>query len=183
MRLKSFISIKNSDAVYGTLKQAVKDKPITMVFKFDMDGSAISANVAKEDMPTGMAWYDADYINVVCEVIPHLDTYLVKLLNRNDDGSLDIPSQSVINEWSCQSDYFKIPSHLRYQLQSLSHGVGRGYAVINKATQKVVRATVDSEELPGAEFEGGVILNSIDEITISCVFANAGVNTSYLFKG
>jgi hypothetical protein len=183
MRLKAFVMLDSSSNLYPEMVEQIKSKATNLVLRFNRLGDIVKIVNPKEDTyELGMAWYQGDCIDVVCEVLHFSEQFIVKLLERGEDGGFNIPSQSVINEWSCKSDYFKIPEHLRDTLSD-TNGVGYGYAVINKNSQQVVRIGITNSEIPTCNFEGDVIANNYKEIALACVFANAGANTTYLFRG
>ncbi len=97
-------------------------------------------------------------------------------LERLEDGGYKIEGTFAEN-FRIRADYLKITNDDIYKKLSKCHGIGGGHATINIATQEVMDIKVLSEDTYPHTKCGYIIAEDKDTITVSCTFANAGVNT------
>jgi hypothetical protein len=195
LRIKAHTTIADfmPHVSFGSFTQASVVKDLNLTLTDDSQTAFARLRVNKDGEPVkitpideapiigGNVKVDKKFTEIDVKVIYSTSFITFITLDRLEEGGYQTKG-TFAEDFRIKADYFPIHNEKARNKLSKYHGIGGGHATINITTQEVVDIKVLSGDTYPAQSCGLIIAEDKDTITVSCTFANAGVNTVDLIK-
>ena len=121
--------------------------------------------------------HEDDIVSFIASMTYNKRLIIINTAKRDEYSSKLITTNTFAHNFRVRSDFYPIPLDIAESKLINFNGIGAGTATINIETQEVENVNL-LELKPKVTNKYGVIMEADDEtITVSCCFANGGVNT------